>query len=344
VVRSIAANHGEAALQAIRLLDSSDLLGELEAVGHRVVHGGARFSGPALLDTGAEDAIEELAEFAPLHNGPALAAIRAVREALGREMPQVATFDTAFHSRMPRIARLFALPRQLVDEGVLRYGFHGLSYEYVMSRLRALDPEAAAGRVVIAHLGNGASMVAVRGGVGVDTTMGFTPTGGLVMGTRSGDLDPGVLLYLLEERGLIPREIGDLINRRAGLLGVSETSADMRDLLNRETSDPRAAEAISLFCYGAKKFLGALTAALGGLDTLVFTGGIGEHAAPVRWRICEGLEFLGIRLEPDRNAEHASIVSRDGTPVNVRVIPTDENLMVARHTCRLVAPTTKEGT
>jgi acetate kinase len=344
VVRSIAANHGEAVLQAIRLLDSSDLLGELEAVGHRVVHGGARFSGPALLDTGAEDAIEELAEFAPLHNGPALAAIRAVREALGREMPQVATFDTAFHSRMPRIARLFALPRQLVDEGVLRYGFHGLSYEYVMSRLRALDPEAAAGRVVIAHLGNGASMVAVRGGVGVDTTMGFTPTGGLVMGTRSGDLDPGVLLYLLEERGLIPREIGDLINRRAGLLGVSETSADMRDLLNRETSDPRAAEAISLFCYGAKKFLGALTAALGGLDTLVFTGGIGEHAAPVRWRICEGLEFLGIRLEPDRNAEHASIVSRDGTPVNVRVIPTDENLMVARHTCRLVAPTTKEGT
>jgi acetate kinase len=344
VVRSIAANHGEAALQAIRLLDSSDLLGGLEAVGHRVVHGGARFSGPALLDTGAEDAIEELAEFAPLHNGPALAAIRAVREALGREMPQVATFDTAFHSRMPRIARLFALPRQLVDEGVLRYGFHGLSYEYVMSRLRALDPEAAAGRVVIAHLGNGASMVAVRGGVGVDTTMGFTPTGGLVMGTRSGDLDPGVLLYLLEERGLIPREIGDLINRRAGLLGVSETSADMRDLLNRETSDPRAAEAISLFCYGAKKFLGALTAALGGLDTLVFTGGIGEHAAPVRWRICEGLEFLGIRLEPDRNAEHASIVSRDGTPVNVRVIPTDENLMVARHTCRLVAPTTKEGT
>jgi acetate kinase len=344
-VRSIAAaDHGEATLQVIRLLGSSGLLGGLQAVGHRVVHGGARFSEPALLDTGAEDAIEELAEFAPLHNGPALAAIRAVREALGREMPQVATFDTAFHSRMPRIARLFALPRQLVDEGVLRYGFHGLSYEYVMSRLRALDPEAAAGRVVIAHLGNGASMVAVRGGVGVDTTMGFTPTGGLVMGTRSGDLDPGVLLYLLEERGLIPREIGDLINRRAGLLGVSETSADMRDLLNRETSDPRAAEAISLFCYGAKKFLGALTAALGGLDTLVFTGGIGEHAAPVRWRICEGLEFLGIRLEPDRNAEHASIVSRDGTPVNVRVIPTDENLMVARHTCRLVAPTTKEGT
>src|SRR5215212_11645205 len=192
-----AADHGEAALQAIQLLGSSDLLGGLKAVGHRVVHGGARFSGPALLDAGAEEAIEELAELAPLHNGPALAAIRAGREALGSEMRQVAAFDTAFHSRMPRVARLFALPRQLADEGVLRYGFHGLSYEYVMGELRALDPEAAAGRVLIAHLGNGASMVAVRSGESVDTTMGFTPTGGLVMGTRSGDLDPGVLLYLL---------------------------------------------------------------------------------------------------------------------------------------------------
>ena len=338
-----AADHGEAAFQAIRLLGSSGLLGGLQAVGHRVVHGGARFSGPALLNTRAENAIRELAELAPLHNGTALAAIHAVREALRTEVPQVACFDTAFHSRMPRVARLYALPRQLADEGVLRYGFHGLSYEYVMGQLRALDPEAAAGHVLIAHLGNGASMVAVRGGVGVDTTMGFTPTGGLVMGTRSGDLDPGVLLYLLEEKGLSPLQLGELINKRAGLLGVSEITADMRDLLSREASDPRAAEAISLFCYQAKKFLGALVAALGGLDTLVFTGGIGEHSAPVRRRICEDLEFLGIRLEPDRNAAHASIVSRDGHPVTVRVIPTDENLMVARHTRRLVAPTTKEG-
>jgi acetate kinase len=343
-VRSVVAtDHGEAAHQTIRSLDSSGLLGGLDAVGHRVVHGGARFSGPVLLDAGAEYAIEELAELAPLHNGPALAAIRAIREALGPEMVQVATFDTAFHSRMPRVARLFALPRQLADEGVLRYGFHGLSYEYVMGRLRALDAEAAAGRVIIAHLGNGASMVAVRGGVGVDTTMGFTPAGGLVMGTRSGDLDPGVLLYVLEEKGLSPQQLGELINKQAGLLGVSETSADMRDLLGRETDDSRAAEAISLFCYGAKKFLGALAAALGGLDALVFTGGIGEHAATVRWRICEGLEFFGIRLDPDRNAEHSPVISRDGTRVTVRVIPTDENLMVARHTRRLVAPTTKEG-
>jgi acetate kinase len=338
-----AADHGDATLQAIRLLDSSLLLGSLEAVGHRVVHGGARFSGPVLLNAGAEETIEELAELAPLHNGPALEAIRAVREALGTGLPQVAAFDTAFHSRMPRVARLYALPRRLGDEGVLRYGFHGLSYEYTMGELRALDPEAAAGRVVIAHLGNGASMVAVRGGVGVDTTMGFTPTGGLAMGTRSGDLDPGVLLYLLEEKDLSPAEVGELINRRAGLLGISETSADMRDLLSREASDPRAAEAVALFCYGAKKFLGALAAVLGGLDTLIFTGGIGEHAATVRWRICEGLEFLGLRLDGSRNAEHAPAVSRDDSPVTVRVIPTDENLMIARHTLRLVRPRTKEG-
>src|SRR5215212_2240219 len=336
-VRSIAAaDHGEATLQAIRLLDSSGLLSGLEAVGHRVVHGGGRFSGPVLLDAGAEEAIEELAELAPLHNGPALAAIRAGREALGSEMQQVVAFDTAFHSRMPRVAQLFALPRQLAGEGVLRYGFHGLSYEYVMGELRALDPEAAAGRVLIAHLGNGASMVAVRSGESVDTTMGFTPTGGLVMGTRSGDLDPGVLLYLLEETRLSPPQMGELINRGAGLLGVSGTSADMRDLLSREESDPRAAEAVALFCYQAKKFLGALAAALGGLDALVFTGGIGEHSATVRERICEGLEFLGIRLDPERNAVHAPVISSDDAAVTVRVVPTDEDLMVAWHTRRLI--------
>ena len=343
-VRSIAAaDHGEATLQAIRLLDSSALLGGLKAVGHRVVHGGERFSRSVLLDAGAEEAIEELTELAPLHNGPALAAIRAVRDALGSKMPQVAAFDTAFHTRMPRVARLFALPRSLAGEGVLRYGFHGLSYEYIMGELRALDPEAAAGRVVIAHLGNGASMVAVRGGVGVDTTMGFTPAGGLAMGTRSGDLDPGVLLYLLEEKELSPLEVDELVNRRAGLLGLSETTADMRDLLSREPDDARATEAVALFCYQAKKFVGALVAALGGLDTLVFTGGIGEHAAPVRWRICEGLELFGLRLDVPRNAEHASVVSRDGSPVTVRVIPTYENLMIARHTRELVRSTTKEG-
>jgi acetate kinase len=237
---------------------------------------------------------------------------------------------------MPRVARLYALPRDLAEGGVLRYGFHGLSYEYVVGELRRVDRAAYDGRVVVAHLGNGASMAAVRGGVGVDTTMGFTPTGGLVMGTRSGDLDPGVPLYLLEERGLTPTEVSDLVNKQAGLLGVSGTSADMRDLLDREAYDVRAAEAVALFCYQAKKFLGALAAALGGLDALVFTGGIGEHSATVRERICEGLGFLDIRLDPDRNSAHAPVISSEDTAVSVRVIPTDEDLMVARHTRRLI--------
>jgi acetate kinase len=343
-LRSIAAaDHGEATLQAIRLLDSSGFFGALEAVGHRVVHGGVRFSGPVLLDAEAEVAIEEFAELAPLHNGPAVAAIRAVREALGPGMSQVAAFDTAFHSRMPRVARLYALPRHLAEEGVVRYGFHGLSYEYVMEELHRVDPGVADGRVVVAHLGNGASMAAVRDGAGVDTTMGFSPTGGLVMGTRSGDLDPSVPLFLLEEWGLTPTQVSDLVNKQAGLLGVSGTSADMRDLLELGASDPHAAEAVALFCYQARRFLGALAAALGGLDALIFTGGIGEHSSTVRERICEGLGFLGIRLDPDRNAEHAPVISHDGDPVTVRVIPTNENLMVARHTRQLITPTPKEG-
>ena len=271
----------------------------------------------------------------PTHLPQAIAAIEAVGRAYPA-VPQVACFDTAFHGRMPRVAKLYALPSQLAEEGVIRYGFHGLSYEYVMEELRRLDPKAAAGRIIVAHLGNGASMAAVLGGVGVDTTMGFTPTGGLVMGTRSGDLDPSVPLFLLQERGMSPTEVSDLLNKRAGLLGVSGTSADMRDLLDREPTDGRAAEAIALFCYQAKKFLGALAAALGGLDTLVFTGGIGEHSATVRERVCEGLEFLGVRLDPDRNSAHARVVSSNGSAVTVRVVPTDEDLMVARHTRRLI--------
>jgi len=271
----------------------------------------------------------------PNHLPQAIAAIEAVVRAYPA-VPQVVCFDTAFHSRMPRVARLYALPRDLAEGGVVRYGFHGLSYEYVVGELRRLDRGAYDGRVVVAHLGNGASMAAVRGGVGVDTTMGFTSTGGLVMGTRSGDLDPGVPLFLLEERGMSPTEVSDLVNKQAGLLGVSGTSADMRDLLEREAYDGRAAEAVALFCYQAKKFLGALAAALGGLDALVFTGGIGEHAAPVRERVCEGLGFIGIRLDPDRNAAHAPVISSDDAAVTVRVVPTDEDLMVARHTRRLI--------
>src|SRR5919112_733956 len=326
-----------AALDALlsRLRDQGLDRDDLAAVGHRIVHGGERHREPRRVTPRVVDDLRALVPIDPNHLPQAIAAIEAVGRAYPA-VPQVACFDTAFHSRMPHVARLYALPGRLAEEGIIRYGFHGLSYEYVIEELCSLEPGAAIGRVVVAHLGNGASMAAVRGGVGVDTTMGFTPTGGLVMGTRSGDLDPSVPLFLLEEQGLTPTEVGDLVNKRAGLLGVSGTSADMRDLLDRELDDGRAAEAVALFCYQAKKFLGAMAAALGGLDALVFTGGIGENSATVRERICDGLEFLGIRLDPERNAAHAPVISSDDAAVTVRVVPTDEDLMVARHTRRLI--------
>jgi acetate kinase len=330
-----------AALRA--LLDQLEVVKGLEralvAVGHRVVHGGDRYREPRRITAEVLDYLRALIPADPDHMPQSLAAIEAISQAYPA-VPQVACFDTAFHSRMPRVARIYALPRRVTEAGVVRYGFHGLSCEYVMEQLRAADRASADGRVVIAHLGNGASMTAVRGGVGADTTMGFTPTGGLVMGTRTGDLDPGVLLHMLLPTGMAPAEVSELVNREAGLLGVSGKSADMRDLLSREEHEPRAAEAISLFCYQAKKFLGALAAVLGGLDTLVFTGGIGAHAAPVRWRICEGLEFLGIGLVPRLNSAHAPIISCNDNPVTVRVMRTNEDLMIARHTRRLV---TEEG-
>jgi acetate kinase len=326
-----------AALDALmsRLRDRGLDRDDLAAVGHRIVHGGDRYREPQRVAPEMVADLRALVPIDPNHLPQAIAAIEGVGRAYPA-VPQVVCFDTAFHSRMPRVARLYALPRELAEEGVVRYGFHGLSYEYVMEELCRLEPEAGAGRVVVAHLGNGASMAAVRGGVGVDTTMGFSPTGGLVMGTRSGDLDPSVPLFLLEERGMSPTEVSDLLNKQAGLLGVSGTSADMRDLLDREAVDGRAAEAIALFCYQAKKFLGALATVLGGLDVLVFTGGIGEHSATVRERICEGLEFLGIRLDTDRNAAHAPVISSDAAAVTVLIVPTDEDLMVARHTRRLI--------
>ncbi len=307
-----------------------------DAAGHRVVHGGSQYREPQLVTDEVVAALRDLVPIDPDHLPQAIDAIEATRRAYPA-IPQAACFDTAFHRHMPRVARQYALPRELEDAGVIRYGFHGLSYEYVMGELRALDPAAAAGRVVIAHLGNGASMAAVRGGVGIDTTMGFTPTGGLVMGTRSGDLDPGVMLYLLEDRRMDAAALSKLVNKQAGMLGVSGTSGDMQDLLAKEANDERAAEAVALFCYSAKKYLGALVAALGGLDALVFTGGIGEHAAPVRARVCAGLGFLGIDIDSARNGANAPIISRDGASVTVRVIKTNEDLMIARHTYRLMS-------
>jgi acetate kinase len=233
---------------------------------------------------------------------------------------------------MPPVARRYPLPRWLDAEGVRRYGFHGLSYESIVAQLNQADLGAATGRVVIAHLGNGASAVAVRDGRSIDTTMGFTPTGGLMMGTRTGDLDPGVLVHVLRRHALTPEELSSLVAEQSGLLGVSGTSADMQILLGREATDDRAREAIELFCYQARKYIGALVAVLGGIETLVFTGGIGENAAPVRARICAGLDFLGIAIDPGRNAANSAIVSPDGRAVTVRVMPAEEDRMIAKHT------------
>jgi acetate kinase len=303
----------------------------IAAVGHRIVHGGRDYRDPVLATPQVLHRLRDLVPIDPDHMPQALAAIAAV----GRdypEVPQVLCFDTAFHAAMPRVARVYALPRDLTDAGVVRYGFHGLSYESVMARLRELDPGAARGRIIIAHLGSGASVAAVRGGVGIETTMGFSPTGGLVMSTRSGDLDPSVVLYLVGGRRATVEEVRVLVNQRAGMLAVSGTTGDMKTLLEREPGDPDAAEAVALFCYQCRKFVGALAAALGGVDTLVFTGGIGEHAAPVRERICQDLAFLGIRIDAGRNAAHASVISPERDGVIVRVIPANEELMIARHT------------
>ena len=252
------------------------------------------------------------------------------------DLPQVVCFDTAFHHDMPRVAQIVPIPRRFEAAGVRRYGFHGLSYAYLMEELaRVAGPEEARGRVILAHLGAGASLAAVRDGHSIDTSMGFTPASGLVMGTRTGDLDPGLVRFLSRTEGMTADQFDSLVNHKSGLLGVSETSSDVRDLLARHNADVRAAEAIELFCYQAKKWIGAFAAALGGLDTLVFSGGIGENCAEIRRRICEGLAFLGIALDEGRNASSALLISTDQGPVKVRVIRTDEELIIAKAAARL---------
>jgi acetate kinase len=330
----------DAALGALLGWFQSDEPGrQLDAVGHRVVHGGLAYTQPSIVNRQLLTTLEEMVPLAPDHLPQELRAIRAVSRSFPN-LRQVACFDTAFHRHMPRLAQIYALPRGLSDEGIIRYGFHGLSYEYIMQELKEkAGARVANGRLIIAHLGNGASMAAVHHGTGVDTTMGFTPTSGLVMSTRSGDLDPCIILYLLREKGLDVSSVNGLVNERAGLLGLSGVSADMKDLLAEEATNPQAAEAVALFCYQARKFLGALCTVLGGLDTLVFTGGVGENAAQVRERICEGMEFVGIRLDPVHNRANASIISRDESPTTVRVMKTNEELMIARHTYALVRGT-----
>lgn len=328
-------NHGAALTWVLTWLRAQRSTLQPDAVGHRVVHGGRLYRTPQRVTGALVAALRELVVMAPEHLPQALESMETITRAYP-SVPQVACFDTAFHRSMPAVAQTYPLTQALHDAGVVRYGFHGLSYEYIVQALRRIAPREAAGRLIIAHLGNGASLAAVHGGTSVDTTMGFTPAGGLMMGTRPGDLDPGVLLYLMTTQKLAPAALNDVINRQAGLLGMSGTSADMRDLLAMQATDPRAARAVALFCYQATKHLGALIAVLGGVDTLVFTGGIGEHAAPVRARITANLAFLGIRLDSRRNAAHASIISEEAAPVTVRVMPTDEDLMIFRHTHALL--------
>ena len=301
----------------------------IAAVGHRVVHGGTRFAAPVRVDAGVEAALAELIPLAPLHQPHNLTPIRLLRERAAG-LPQIACFDTAFHHTQPAVAQAFGLPAEITDRGVRRYGFHGLSYEYVAATLPALDPRAADGRVVVAHLGNGASMCAILRGRSVATTMGFTALDGLMMGTRPGSLDPGVLPWLQTELGLDARALTRLLYHESGLLGVSGVSSDMRTLL--ASQEPRARFAIELFCYRASRELGSLAAALGGIDALVFTGGIGEHAADIRARIIDGAAWLGFRLDAGANAEHATRLTRPDSPAPAYVVPTDEALMIARHT------------
>ena len=307
-----------------------------DAVAHRIVHGGHLYRDPQMITASLLADLRALVWIDPDHMPQALDAVETIAKS-HPGVPQIACFDTAFHRPLPRVAQMYALPRRFWDAGVRRYGFHGLSCEFIVHELSRVAPVAAAGRVIIAHLGNGASLTAVRDGLSVETTMGFSPAGGLVMSTRSGDLDPSVLLYALQREGMRPEGIGRLVNHEAGLLGVSETSHDMHDLLEREPTDSRAADAVALFCYGVRKAVGALVAALGGLETLVFTAGIGTHAASIRARICEGLSCFGLEIDAGRNAEHAPIVSRDGSAVVIRVMKTDEDQMLAGHARRVLS-------
>lgn len=296
----------------------------LAAIGHRVVHGGPNHSQPELITDDLERELGSFISFDPEHAPAALRLIRALRQQFPN-VPQVACFDTAFFHDLPRVAQQLPLPRKYEAQGLRRYGFHGLSYTYLLSAFREMAGETAAnGRVIFAHLGSGASLAATRGGKAVDTTMGFTPASGIMMSSRSGDLDPGIIGYLRDQTGMSTEDYTHMVNFESGLLGVSELSADMYSLLRQEATDVRAAEAINLFVYQVRKAIGALSATLGGLDSLVFSGGIGELSAPIRARACEGLGYLGIELDGDRNQRQADLISAPSSRVGVHVIPTDE--------------------
>jgi len=334
--RGIAASdHKSAAKFLIDWLEEQHGLASVRAVGHRVVHG-MKHTEPERVTPELLDELHRLRPYDPDHLPREIELIEAFRQR-HPQLPQVACFDTAFHQTMPRVAKLLPIPRRFDAKGIQRYGFHGLSYAYLLEELARLgDPAATKGRVILAHLGNGASLAAVRDGKSIDTSMGFTPTAGLVMSTRSGDLDPGLAPYLARTEKMTTKQFYEMVNHESGLLGISETSPDMRDLLAQEAADVRAAEAVALFCYQAKKWLGAFAATLGGLDTLVFSAGIGENCPSIRARISQGLDFLGIELDGARNTANAEVISTDSSPATVRVIRTDEELMIARSVCRVL--------
>jgi acetate kinase len=316
-------------------LEAQPIFASVGAIGHRIVHG-MTHTVPEQITPELLDELRRITPYSPEHLPLEIDLIEAFRRR-HPALPQFACFDTAFHRTMPRVASMLPIPRRFEATGIRRYGFHGLSYQFLIEELKRLgDPAATKGRVILAHLGNGASLAAVRNGESIDTSMGFTPTAGLVMSSRTGDLDPGLVSYLMRAEKLSVSDFEEMVNHASGLLGISETSSDLRDLLVRESDDIRAAEAVALFCYQARKWIGCFSAALGGLDTLVFAGGIGENAALVRWRICEQLGFLGVELDESRNAHNAPLISKDDSQVAVRVIETDEELMIAKSVIRLL--------
>jgi len=330
-----ASDHQSAAEFLIDWLEQQGNFSSVKAMGHRVVHG-MEHTQPEYISQELLDELHRISPYDMDHLPAEIELIEAFRKRHPK-LPQVACFDTAFHCSMPRVAKLLPIPRRFDAMGIRRYGFHGLSYAYLIQELaRVAGKKVAQGRVILAHLGNGASLAAVHEEKSIDTSMGFTPAGGLTMGTRPGDLDPGVAWYMMKSENLSLKQFNNLINHDSGLLGISETSSDMHDLLDAETKDVRAAEAVALFCYQVKKWIGAFAAALGGLDTLVFAGGIGENAPPVRAHICDGLSFLGVELNESRNAETADVISTDDSRVTVRVIRTDEEQMIARSVCRIL--------
>ncbi len=324
-----ASSHKSAGNYLVEWLEKQINFTSIRVVGHRVVHG-MKYTVPERVTQELLDELYRIIPYDPDHLPSEIELIEIFRLRYPN-LPQIACFDTEFHRRMPRVAQLLPIPRYFNVMGIQRYGFHGISYAYLMEELiRVAGEKAANGRVILAHLGNGASLAAVQNGKSIDTSMGFTPTAGLPMGTRTGDLDPGVAGYLMKTQNLTPKQFNTLVNQESGLLGISETSSDMRDLLKCQANDIRAAEAVEFFCYQTRKWIGSYAAVLGGLDTLVFAGGIGENSPEIRERICKGLEFLGIKLDNVHNSTNALVISIESSPVTVRVIKTDEELMIAK--------------